>query len=174
MLRVCTTSAMVSTHTAGSFSLCLSHVCCHVRSSKKMALTEGCSCQSASVQCWSSEPSHAFHRLVERLKAVHKVSSVLKHEPGVQDADIQRGVLQQALQGTSDQNSQSTSPQGGSTPSGKEPSGTSQRRQRRSSMGPDLLSGNTRPGNSRPGHMRRHRRSSLGPTSTHYADIEHR
>ena len=91
------------------------------------------------------------------------------HEPGVQDADSQREVLQRALQGANGQNNQSISPKGGSTPSGKEPSGPAQRRQRRSSMGPDLLTVNTRSGNTR-----RHRRSSLGPNSMPYAGSEQR
>lgn len=124
--------------------------------------------------CWLSGPSHALPSSGGASQSSAQTNSCIEHEPGVQDADTQRTVLQRALQGAHGQDSQSASPKGGSTPSGKEPSGTSQRRQRRSSMGPDLLSGSTRPGHSRPGNVRRHRRSSLGPSSMRYADIEQR
>ncbi len=72
----------------------------------------------------------------------------------VQDPDSQRGLLQRALQGVNSQDDLSVTPRGGSTPTAREASeGPPRRRNRRSSMGPDLLTG----------RAPRHRRSSLGP-----------
>ncbi len=78
----------------------------------------------------------------------------------VQDPDSQRGLLQRALQGANSQNDLSVTPRGGSTPTARELSeGPPRRRNRRSSMGPDLLTG----------HAPRHRRSSLGPGRMEYS-----
>ncbi|KAL0038667.1 hypothetical protein WJX79_002430 [Trebouxia sp. C0005] len=78
-----------------------------------------------------------------------------------QDPDSQRGLLQRALQGANSPDELSVTPRGGSTPTARELSeGAPRRRNRRNSMGPDLL----------PGHAPRHRRSSLGPGRMEYSD----
>ncbi|DBB00185.1 TPA: hypothetical protein ACH3X1_014017 [Trebouxia sp. C0004] len=77
-----------------------------------------------------------------------------------QGPDSQRGLLQRALQGANSQDDLSVTPRGGSTPIAREPSeGPPRRRNRRSSMGPELLTG----------HAPRHRRSSLGPGQMEYS-----
>lgn len=79
----------------------------------------------------------------------------------MQDPDSQRGLLQRALQGANSPDELSVTPRGGSTPTARELSeGAPRRRNRRNSMGPDLL----------PGHAPRHRRSSLGPGRMEYSD----
>ncbi len=78
----------------------------------------------------------------------------------VQGPDAQRDLLQRALQGVNSQDDLSVTPRGGSTPTARENSeGPPRRRNRRSSMGPDLLTG----------PAPRHRRSSLGPGRMEYS-----
>ncbi len=78
----------------------------------------------------------------------------------LQDPASQRGLLQRALQGANSQDDLSATPRGGSMPTAREIfEGPHRVRNRRSSMGPDLLTG----------HTPRHRRSSLGPGRMEYS-----